>query len=134
MLRHLHHVDGEFDVHVALDLAAAGGVGELLGRLGHHGVAIVVQPIDERADRGILLIFDQSRVVEGADQAPLRGEEVEKALVIYIEAEGSGGCVKIRTVNEEPNALLRIEIHGQFFRKSNKAISARRLRRCRATS
>ena len=46
MLGHLEHVDGELDVHVALELAAAHGVGEFLGRLGDHGVAVVVQPID----------------------------------------------------------------------------------------
>ncbi len=51
ILGHLHHVDGQLDIHVALDLAAAGGVGELLGRLGDHGVAVIVEPIDQRPDR-----------------------------------------------------------------------------------
>ena len=34
MIGQLHRVDGELDIHVALDLAAAAGVDELLGRLG----------------------------------------------------------------------------------------------------
>ena len=51
MLGHLQDVDGELDVHVALDLAAAHGVGEFLGRLRHHGVAVVIQPVDQRPDR-----------------------------------------------------------------------------------
>ena len=47
----LHHVDGQFDVHVALDLAPAGLVDEFLGRLGDDGIAVVVEPIDQWADR-----------------------------------------------------------------------------------
>jgi hypothetical protein len=46
--RELHGVDRELDVHVALDLAAAGLVDELLGGLGDDRVAVVVEPVDQR--------------------------------------------------------------------------------------
>ena len=65
---HFQHVDGQLDIHVALDLAPAGCVGKFLGRLGHHSVAVVIQPIDQGADRRIFLILDQSGVVESPDQ------------------------------------------------------------------
>jgi len=39
------------DVHVALHLAPAGGVDEFLGRLGDDCEAVVIQPVDQRADR-----------------------------------------------------------------------------------
>ncbi len=42
----VHGIDREFNVHVALDLAAAGLVDEFLGRLGNDGVAVVIEPID----------------------------------------------------------------------------------------
>jgi hypothetical protein len=38
----------QFDIHVALDLAAAAGVDEFLGRLGDDGIAVVIQPVDRR--------------------------------------------------------------------------------------
>ena len=40
-------------------------------------------------------ILDQRRVVEGAKQAAVLRKEPEKFLVIDVEAEGTGGCVKI---------------------------------------
>src|SRR5260370_988153 len=46
------------DIHVALDAAASHRVGEFLGRLGDHGIAIIIEPIDERSDRRIFLIFN----------------------------------------------------------------------------
>ncbi len=66
----LHGMDRELDVHVALDLAATGGVDVFLGRLGDHRVAVVVQPIDQRSDRGEFLILDDGRVVEGGSSVP----------------------------------------------------------------
>jgi hypothetical protein len=53
----LHRVDREFDVHVALDLAASGRLDVFLGRLGDDGVAVVVEPIEQRRDPGEFLIL-----------------------------------------------------------------------------
>ena len=47
----LHGIDRKLDVHVALDLAAAGLIDEFLGRFGDDGIAVVVEPIDQRPDR-----------------------------------------------------------------------------------
>src|SRR5882757_6324159 len=81
MLGELHGIDGEFDVHIALYLAAAAGVDEFLGGLGDDGVAVVVEPVDQRTDRGIFLILDNRRVVEGPQQRTAALEFLEKALV-----------------------------------------------------
>jgi hypothetical protein len=70
MLCEFHGIDREFDVHVALHLASAGSVDEFLGRLGDHGVAVVVEPVDQRTDRGVFLILDDRRVVECTHQRP----------------------------------------------------------------
>ena len=42
---HLHRVHGKLDVHIALELAPAERIHKLLCRLGHHGEAIILQPI-----------------------------------------------------------------------------------------
>ncbi len=68
MLGKVHGIDRKLDIHVALDLAPAAGVDELLGRLGDNGIAIVVEPVDQGTNRRKLLIFDDSGVVEGAQQ------------------------------------------------------------------
>ena len=106
---HLHHVDGQFDVHVALDLASARGVGELLGRLGHDGVAVVVQPIDQRPDGGVFLIIEQRGVVEGAHHHRLLLEHAQQRFIIDIEAQSPGCCVEVGAVDEEGYSLLRVE-------------------------
>jgi hypothetical protein len=64
--RDLHGVDRELDVHVAFDLAAAGLVDEFLGCLGDDRVAVVVEPIDQRPDRGVFLVLDHGCVIKGA--------------------------------------------------------------------
>ncbi|MGY4339214.1 hypothetical protein ACVWW3_004120 [Bradyrhizobium sp. LM2.9] len=46
----LQGLDREFDVHVALDRALSGRVDELLRGLRHDGVAVVVEPIEQRLD------------------------------------------------------------------------------------
>ena len=102
----LHGIDRKLDVHVAFDLAAAGLVDEFLGRLGDDGVAVVVEPIDQRTDRGILLILDHGGVIERAHQIAARLEFAQQALVVDVEAEGLGGGVKIGAVDEQSNLLV----------------------------
>ncbi len=103
--RHLHGIDGKLDIHVAFDLASAGLVDELFGRLGDDGVAVIVEPIDQRPDRRIFLILDHRGVVERADQIAARLELAQQALVIDIEAERFGGGVKVGAVNEQGDFL-----------------------------
>ena len=98
--RHLHRVDRELDVHVALDLAPAGGVGELLRGLGDHGEAVVVQPVDQRPDRRIFLGLEQRRVVEGPQELAPPHELGAEELVVDIEAQGAGGGIEVGAVDE----------------------------------
>src|ERR1700732_5219072 len=100
MLGEFHRIDRELDVHVALDLAPPAGVDEFLGRLGDNGVAVVIEPVDQGADRRILLIFDNRGVVERAYQGPAALEFLEKALVIDVEAERLGGCIEVGAIDE----------------------------------
>ena len=39
-------IDGELDIHVAFDLAAASLVDELFGRLSQDRITVVVEPVD----------------------------------------------------------------------------------------
>ena len=69
MFGELHGVDSEFDIHVALHLAMAAGVDEFPGRLGDHGIAVIVEPVDQRPDRRIFLILDDRGVIESRELA-----------------------------------------------------------------
>jgi hypothetical protein len=64
----LQRVDAELHVHVALDLPAAERVGVFLGGLRAHGEAVVVQPVHQRADRGVFVVLEERGVVEGAHE------------------------------------------------------------------
>ena len=105
-----HGVDRELDVHAAFDLAAAGLIDEFFRRLGHHAVAVVVQPIDQRPDRGIFLILDHRGVIEGAQEITTRLKLAQQALVIDIETERLGSGVQIGAVNEQSH-LFRFGFH-----------------------
>jgi len=100
MRRDLHGIDGKLDVHVAFDLAPTGLVNELLGRLGDHRVAVVIEPVDQRADRRILLILDHGRVVERAHQIAARLEFAQQPLVIDVKTKRLRGGIKVGAVDE----------------------------------
>ena len=103
MLGKLHGIDRKLDIHVALDLAPTADVDELLGRLGDNGIAIVVEPVDQGTNRRKLLIFDDSGVVEGAQQTAAALEFFKHALVIDVEAKRPGGRVEVRTIDKQRN-------------------------------
>ena len=109
----LHGIDGELDVHVALDLAPPGQVDELLGRLGDDGVAVVVEPVDQRPDRGVFLVLDQGGIIERPHQVAARLKFVQQAFVIDVEAKRLGGGVKVGAVDEQRD-LLDLCRHGQL--------------------
>ena len=112
---HLHHVDGDLDIHVALDLPPPHRVGELLGGLGDHRVAVVVEPVDQRADRRVFLILQQGGVVERAHQTPLGTEEFQQFPVVDVEAERARRRIKVRAVDEDGDALFGMKVHGLGF-------------------
>ena len=101
MGREFHGIDRELDVHVALNLAAAGLVDEFLGGLGDDRIAVVVEPIDQRANRGIFLILDHGGVIERPYQVTARLEFQQQPLVVDVEAQGFGGGVEICAVDEK---------------------------------
>src|SRR5690606_22169598 len=123
-------IDSELDVHVALDLASAARVRELLRRLGHQGVAIVVEPVDQRPYGGIFLVFHQGRIVEGTHQATLGREMFEQPLVVDVEPKPACCSVKVGAVDKEGNAFVPIGGHEAFPIKSNKEWWARRRMEC----
>src|SRR5581483_6454465 len=111
VLGHLHGVDGELNVHIALDLPAAGGVDEFLRRLGDDGVTVVVEPVDQRTYGRIFLILCQRGVVISAEQVAFALKFSKKAFVIYVEGQRLCCRVQVCTINEEGDLLSGIEYH-----------------------
>ena len=99
--REFHSVDGELDIHIAFYLPAAGLVDELFGRFGHDRVAIVVEPVDQRPNRGKFLILDDGGIIERPQQIATRLKLAQKPLVIDVKAEQLRGGIEIGTVNEQ---------------------------------
>jgi hypothetical protein len=122
VVRQLHGIDAQFDIHVALDLAPSAGVGELFGRLGHHGVAVVIQPVDQRPDRGIFLVLGERGVIQGAHKITARIEQREQTLIVDIESERTCSGIQIRAVDEQRGTFIRGKIHG--FNLVNKGCAA----------
>jgi hypothetical protein len=83
---------------------------ELLGGLGHHGVAVVVEPIDQGPDRRIFLVLDKGGIIERAYQGAFRGEELLQAFVIDVETKRPCGREEIRPVDEECDLFGFVEL------------------------
>src|SRR3546814_20647384 len=109
----LHHGARQLDDHFALDPTPTLGIGKLLCRLRHQAVAIVVEPVDQRPDRRVLLVFQQGGIVEGSDQMRLAAEQLQQSLVIDVESERPCRRTKIRTVDEQGYLFVRLEEHGE---------------------
>jgi hypothetical protein len=78
----------------------------ILGGLGDNGVAVVVEPIDQRADRGILLILDHGGIIERTQQVSARLELTQQPLVVDVETEGLGGGVEVCAVDKQRDLLV----------------------------
>jgi hypothetical protein len=107
--REFHRVHRQLDVHVALDLPPPGAVGVFLGGLGDHRVAVVLQPVDQRADRGVVLGFDECGVVEGAHQLAPPHELLPQQLVVDVEAQRLAGREQIGAINEQGQPFILVE-------------------------
>lgn len=68
MLREFHRIDRELDTHVASDFATAIAIVELLHWFCNDRKAVVIKPIDQRAERHKFLIFKNCCVVECPQQ------------------------------------------------------------------
>ena len=112
MTGELHRIDGKLDIHAALHFAAAAGVDELLGGLGDDGVAVVIEPIDERADRRVFLILDNGRVIERPHQRPAALEFLEQTPVIDVETQVARGGIEVGSIDEQGGAFGRQQQHG----------------------
>src|SRR5215470_5902989 len=97
----LHGIDGKLNVHVAFHLAAAGLINEFLGGFGDDCVAVVVEPVDQWANRGILLIFHHGGIIECAQQISARLKFAEQTFVIDVEPQRLCGRVKICAIDEQ---------------------------------
>jgi hypothetical protein len=69
--------------------------------LGDHGVAVVIEPVDQGANRGIFLIFNDRGVIERAHQRAAALKFLEKALVVDVEAERLGGRIQVGAIDKE---------------------------------
>ena len=107
-----HRVDGKLDVDLAPRLPTL-TVPVLLRRLGDRRVPIVLEPIDERAERVRPVVVDQRRIIERAHELGLLAKHMQQPLEVDAEAERSTGGVKVRAVNENPEALARKKLHSE---------------------
>jgi len=110
-----HGVDGQLDIHVAFDLTAAFAVSVFLGRFGDHGEAVIVQPVDQRADRRVIVVFQQRGVVERPQHLAAAHEFVAQQFVINVKAQRLGRGVEVRPIDKKSQSLVFVK-HKKSFR------------------
>ena len=69
-----HHIDGHFDVHIALGFAPSLQVHKLFGRFGHDGEPVIIEPVHQWPDGRVVRLFEKRSVVECANQNTLLSE------------------------------------------------------------
>ena len=82
---------------------------KFLRRFGHQRVAVIVEPIDQRANGRKILILHQRGVISGADEAAVLLEFVQQLAVIDIEAKRFGCGIEIGAVDKQRDAFVRGE-------------------------
>ena len=75
-------------------------------------LAVVVEPVDERAERRVFLIVHHGGVVERAHQTSLGTEEFQQLPVVDVEAKRARRRMKVRAVDENRDALSWMKIPG----------------------
>jgi hypothetical protein len=106
-------------------------IDEFLGRLGHDAVAVVIEPVDQRPDRRIFLVLDDSGVIECTQEIAARVKLAQETLVVDIETERLGGGIEIGAVNEQCD-FFRFGFHDCSRVKSSKLRYRRAERRAAA--
>jgi len=133
MIGEFHRIDGKLNIYVSLYFAAADTIEVFLRCLRNNGIAIIVEPIEQRPDQDVILIFNDSGVEERAHYRPTTLKLLEKAVVIDAEPKHLGGCVEIGTVNKQCD-LAAVSGHLlKFMIQINKATGAARDMIMRAT-
>ena len=110
-LRHFHHIDRKLDIHIAFNPPPPLRIGVFFQRLGDHGKAIIVKPIDQRPQGRELLLLGQRGIIKRAHQEALAGKQLQQTLIIDIELQAFGGPIEVGAVYENRNLLLRIKKH-----------------------
>jgi hypothetical protein len=78
-----------------------------------------VQPVDQRADRRVVVGVQQRRVVEGADQLAAAHELLPQQLVVDVEPQRLGRRIEVRSVDEQRQPFVSVE-HNQSLRNKAK--------------
>ncbi len=97
--------------HIAPPALAPLGVRVFPRRLGHQAVAVVVQPIDQRPDRRIVLNLRRGRYSSRRDQHPALAELLKELAVVDVETQPLGRRVEVGPVDEERQAVRGVEGH-----------------------
>jgi hypothetical protein len=66
------------------------------------------------------LVFRYRRVIQRPNQSAFGAEKSKQALVIDVESERFGGCVKVCPIDEDRQPFIRIEMHHDkpFFQRT----------------
>src|SRR5260370_20894534 len=102
MIGEFHRIDGKLNIYVSLYFAAADTIEVFLRCLPKNGIAIIVEPIEQRPDQDVILIFNHSGVEECAHYRPTALKLLEKAVVIDAQANHLFCVRTIATITEEP--------------------------------
>ena len=96
MRRQLQHIECQFHIHIAFNTPFAGfRIGKFTGQFADNGKSIVIQPVNQRAQRRKFLILGKGGVIIGADQIGVSAEITMQLGVIDIHVQCPRRRVKI---------------------------------------
>ncbi len=69
-MRRFHNIDGDFGIHITLELTLSELIGKFFRRPGDDRVAITVQPVDNRPNRRIFRLIRECGIIDRANETP----------------------------------------------------------------
>ena len=102
------HIEGQFHIHIALNAAlACFRIGKFARQFADNRKAVIVQPVNQRAERRKFLIFGECGVIIGTDQINISAKKTVQFGIINIHIQRTRGGIKIGSVNEKGGFLFR---------------------------
>ena len=67
-MRHFHNIDGDFSIHITLELTLSERIGKFSRRPGDDCVAIIIQPVDNRPNRRMFRLVRECGMIDRANK------------------------------------------------------------------
>jgi hypothetical protein len=105
-------VDGQFNAHVGVDMLAPVSSSAQARFFGDEREAVIIKPVNEWLDGGVLIVHDHGGVVERPEKMTALLKKIFQLAEVNIQTRRPRDAMQVRPIYEEDRTLIRIEVHS----------------------